>query len=279
MRLGGPIFGDFDDSESWVEQLQTHGYGAAYCPLKDGTDPDAVRAYAAAAERAGIVIAEVSAFGNNPVSPDEETRKKGIMTCQAKLALADEIGARCCVNVSGSRGDAWAGPHEDNLTPETFDLIVASVREIIDGVGPSRTCYSLEMMAWSYPDSANSYVDLLGAVDRNAFGVHLDPVNIICSPQRYFANERLIFDCFEKLGPKIKSCHAKDITLSRKLTVHLDETRPGLGFLNYHTFLRELDRLHPDTPLMLEHLKGADQYALAAEHIRSVARDAGVALR
>jgi hypothetical protein len=44
--------------------------------------------------------------------------------------------------------------------------------------------------------------------------------------------------------------------------------------LDYATFLRELDRLDPDTPLMLEHLKTPDDHHLAANHIRSVAFEA-----
>ena len=279
MRLGGPVFGDFDDPDGWVAALKDHGYGAAFCPVRDVRDVEAVRAYAEAAEKAGVVIAEVGAFGNNPISPDTETRRAGIAVCQQKLALADQIGARCCVNVAGSRGDTWAGPHADNLMPETFDLIVASVREIIDGVGPTRAFYTLEMMPWMYPDSPENCLDLVNAVDRKQFAVHLDPVNIVCSPQRYYTNGALIRDCFRQLRPYIKSCHAKDIALSDKLTVHLDEVRPGLGGLDYHTFLQELDKLSPDTPLMLEHLRGAEQYALAADHIRSVAREMGVKLK
>ena len=279
MRLGGPVFGDFDDPEGWVAAVKAHGYGAAFSPLRETDDSDAVRAYARAAEQAGLVIAEVGAFGNNPISPDEGTRRAGITACQIKLALADQIGARCCVNVAGSRGDRWAGPHADNLTPETFELIVASVREIIDGVNPTRTFYTLEMMPWAYPDSPQSYLDLIEAVDREQFAVHLDPINIVTSPQRYYTNGDLIRDCFEVLGPYIKSCHAKDIALADKLTVHLDEVRPGLGGLDYRAFLLELDRLDPDTPLMPEHLRGAEQYALAADHIRSVAREEGVKLR
>jgi sugar phosphate isomerase/epimerase len=78
-------------------------------------------------------------------------------------------------------------------------------------------------------------------------------------------------DCFAKLGPWIKSCHAKDITLAPRLTVHLDEARPGLGGLDYPTFLRELRRLDSEIPLLLEHLPNADEYVLAADYIRSIA--------
>ena len=92
-------------------------------------------------------------------------------------------------------------------------------------------------------------------------------------------NTALIEECFAKLGPDIKSCHAKDILLHNKLTVHLDEVRPGLGNLNYRTFLTELNKLDPDTPLMIEHLKGEEEYAQAATHIRSVAQEINIPLQ
>jgi len=279
MRLGAPILTPVDDPDGWIAALGRYGYSAAYCPLDDVDDMDAVRAYAAAAEKAGVVIAEAGAFGNNPISPDEAVRKKGIETCGRKLALADRIGARCCVNVTGSRGERYSGPHEDNLTPETFDRIVASVREIIDAVKPTRTYYAVETMPFIYPDSPESYLQLLKAIDRERFAVHLDPVNLTSSPQRYYNSGVLLRECFEKLGPYIRSCHAKDIALIDRLTVHMDEVPPGLGGLDYRTFLQELNRLDPDTPLMLEHLPSEEEYALGAEYIRSVARDAGVVIR
>ena len=278
MRLGGPVFGDFDTPEGWVAALKSAGYSAAFCPLRSMDDANAVRGYQKAALDADIVIAEVGAFGNNPISPDDAIRAEGIANCQAKLVLADEIGARCCVNVSGSRGESWADHHPNNLTPETFDLIVGSVREIIDAVKPTRTVYALETMPWMYPDSADSYLALIKAIDREGCGIHFDPVNIVNSPQRYYENAHLIRDCFKKLGADIVSCHAKDIVMSNKLTVHLDEIAPGQGNLDYTAFLQELDKLGPDTPIMLEHLKGAEAYADAADHVRSVGNGLGITL-
>jgi len=278
MRLGGPVFAGSSDPEVWVAAHRKHGYGAAYCPLADDADADAVRALSRAAERAGLVIAEVGAW-SNPLSPVEADRKAAAELCRRRLALADRVGARCCVNIAGSRGPKWDGPSADDLTSETFDLIVETVRAIIDGANPSRTFYTLETMPWMYPDSADSYVDLIRAIDRKQFAVHLDPVNLVCSPQRYFGNAALIRECFGKLGAHVKSCHAKDILLADRLTVHLDEVRPGLGGLDYRTFLKELDGLHPDTPLMLEHLSSEAEYDAAAAHIRAVARDAGVNIR
>jgi sugar phosphate isomerase/epimerase len=129
-----------------------------------------------------------------------------------------------------------------------------------------------------YPDSAESYLALLRAIDRTAFAVHFDPVNLICSPQRYFAAAALIRDFVDRLGPHIRSCHAKDILLQEKLTVHLDEVRPGLGGLDYAAYLRAVSMLDPETPLMLEHLSGEEEYRLAAGHVRGVARQEGISL-
>ena len=211
-------------------------------------------------------------------SPDEETRRAALSLCQTRLALADEIGARCCVNIAGSRGQKWNGPHPANLTEETFDLIVASVRSIIDAVKPKRTYYTMETMQWIFPHTPEAYLRLLRAIGRDRFAVHLDPVNLICSPEKYFHNGDLLKECFALLGPQIKSCHAKDISLAEKATVHLGEVRPGLGALDYRVFLGELDKLDPDTPLLLEHLTTAEEYALAAAHIRSTAGTLGITL-
>ena len=277
MRLGGPIFQECDNPETWVEAVRAKGYRAAFCPVSPETPSNEIEAYRQAAEQADIVIAEVGAW-SNPLASDIVTRKAALEKCKKSLELAEQIGARCCVNISGSRGEKWDGPHPDDLTRQTFDLIVVTVQEIIDAVGPQQTRYTLETMPWMYPDSADSYLGLLRAIDRPGFAAHLDPVNLINSPQHYFKNGALIRECIEKLGAYIRSCHAKDIALDNRLTLHLDEVRPGTGGLDYRTYLRELDRLDPDVPLMLEHLPSEEEYDLAAAHVRSVAQAIGCEL-
>ena len=275
--LGGPVWPAEKTPEAWVTAVKQAGYRAALCPITADADAATRRAYVLAAEKAGIVIAEVGAWSNS-LSPDPVERQAAVEKCQQSLALADEVGAVCCVNITGSRGLQWDGPHPDNLTDETFDMIVESTRQIIDAVQPVRTSYALEMMPCAYPDSPESYLKLIQAIDRRALGVHLDPVNIINSPRRYFENGRLIQECVRTLAPYLKTCHAKDIVLRDRLTVHLDEVRPGLGRLAYPTYLRELNRLPQDVPLLVEHLPDPQTYAAAAAHIRHVARDCDIEL-
>lgn len=275
LRLGGPVFGNCSDPEKWIAQLRALDYRAAYCPLRPGADDDTVKSFASAAAKADILISEVGAW-SNPLSPDPAGRKKAIAWCKGALDLADRIGALCCVNISGSRSTEWDGPHPDNLTEETFALIVDITRDIIDSVKPRRTFYTLEPMPWAYPDCIENYERLIAAIDRPRFAVHLDPVNLISNPQLYYDNGAFIRECFARLGPYIKGCHGKDTQIISELTVSLKEVRPGLGHLDYRTFLRELARLDADIPLMLEHLDSAEEYAQAATYVRSIAEETGV---
>jgi len=269
MRLGGPILEKSTDPESWIAAVLRSSYTAAYAPVEPGPD-DQAAAYARVAQKAGIIIGEVGAW-SNPIDSDPIKAREAIVKCQTCLDLAERLNARCCVNIVGSRNPAkWDGPHPTNFSRETFDMIVETTREIIDAVKPTRTFYALETMPWIFPSSADEYLELIRAVDRPGMGVHLDPVNMINSPSRYFDNAAFIRDCFARLGPYIKSCHAKDIILREQLTVHLDECRPGTGFLDYGVYLLELSKLDRDTTIFLEHLP-SEEYPAAAKYIREVA--------
>src|SRR3990172_2158983 len=141
MRLGGPVY-DYASPDEWTAALRAAGYRAAYCPVAAGADSAVVRAYAEAAPPAG----------------------NGSFPGRAQLARGDEIGARCGVNIAGSTSEKWDGPDAGNLTPATFDLIVETVRSIIDAVQPRRTVYALETMPWAYPDTVDSYLALIEAI-------------------------------------------------------------------------------------------------------------------
>jgi sugar phosphate isomerase/epimerase len=278
IRLGGPVFEKADDPDSWVAALRRLNYSTTFCPAGPATPSDVVAAFRRAAERADILIAEVGAW-SNPISRDTAERSKAIAHCQRCLALAEEIGASCCVNIAGSRGEKWDGPDKANDSPETFDLIVETVRQIIDAVKPTHTAYALETMPWIAPDSPDSYLALLKAVDRKGFAVHLDPVNMINCPTRAYHTGDFLRECFAKLGPHIRCCHAKDISFASRLTVHLDECAPGEGILDYPVFLQELSKLNRDVPVILEHMKTAEEYEKAANYIRGVATNIGVKIK
>ena len=68
----------------------------------------------------------------------------------------------------------------------------------------------------------------------------------------------------------------KDIILRSNLTTHLDVVVPGQGGLDYGVYLKELSKLAPDIPLMMEHMAKPEEYRAAAAHIRKVAAGKGL---
>ena len=274
IRLGGPVPGNFSDPVDWIKIVKKLGYSAAYCPVQPGTSAELTRSFRTEAKRNNIIIAEAGVW-NNMLHEDELLRKENIEKNIEALHMADEIGAECCVNISGARGEVWDGPYPGNYSKDTFDLIVETVRHIIDQVKPVSAFYTLEPMPYMLPDSPDSYIELIKAVNRKQFAAHLDPVNMISSPRRYFNNAAFLKECFQKLGPYLKSIHAKDIIILPELTVHLEERRPGLGSLDYAVFLKEASRFK-DIPFMMEHLETQDDYILAANYIRSTGEKNGI---
>jgi sugar phosphate isomerase/epimerase len=274
VRLGGPVPGKFDDPVQWVKAVKSLGYSAAVCPVQPGAPSELVKSFSSEAKRNNILISEVGVW-NNMFDPDKVAREAAINKNIVSLQLADEIGACCCVNISGAKGKIWDGPYTGNYLKETFDGIVETVRNIIDQAKPKNTFYTLEPMPYMLPDSPDTYLQLIKAINRDRFAVHLDPVNMVSSPQRYFNNAAFLRECFSKLGPYIKSVHAKDITIMPELTVHLEERRPGLGSLDYGVFLGEMSKLK-DIPMMMEHLDKQEDYLLAAQFIRKTGAETGI---
>jgi sugar phosphate isomerase/epimerase len=194
-----------------------------------------------------------------------------------RCALAEAVAARCCVDIAGSYNpDVWYGPNPKNLSREFFDATVQNCRTIIDSVKPKRTKFAIEMMGWNLPDGPDSYLDLIKAVDRPAFGVHLDICNGINSPRRFYENGKYIDECFAKLGHHIASCHAKDLKWVVELNVHFLEVVPGRGQIDYRKYLYGVASLPAQVPLMLEHLKTPEEYEEGRQYIKNVGNSAGI---
>lgn len=278
MRLGGPVFVDSEDPEQIARAHRARGYRGGYCPHVELEDKERIRAIREAFAKHDVTIAEVGVW-NNLLEADGAKRKANLTAMKRALALADEVGALCCVNIAGSRNpELWAGPNAGNLTKDSFDAIVANGREIIDEVKPKRAKLTFEMMPWCFPDSADSYLDLIKAIARPGFAVHLDIVNIISSPRAYFDTTTIIRECFAKLGPHILACHLKDIRLQGALTTHLDEVLVGEGGFDIATYLQEADRLPQEPPMLLEHLQTPEEYEQARQYVVELAGRIGVGL-
>jgi sugar phosphate isomerase/epimerase len=277
IRLGGPVFLKSSDPRELAREHRRLGYSAAYCPEAKVEETERVREIEKAFAAEKVVIAEVGAWVNM-LDPDPAKRAKNLRYVTERLALAEAVGARCCPDIAGSYNPTvWYGPHPKNLSQEFFDATVENCRRVIDEVKPKRTRFTIEMMGWSLPDGPEAYLKLIRAVDRSGFAVHMDVCNGINSPSKFYRSGEFISECFRTLGSWIASCHAKDLQWITELNVHFLEVVPGRGEVDYRTYLTELSKLAIDAPLMLEHLKTAEEYEEGKRYIMKVGSELGLA--
>lgn len=276
IRLGGPVFQKLDDPRELAREHRRLGYSAAYCPAVQPGDGARLRAIEAGFAAENVVLAEVGVWVNL-LDADPALRQANLRKVSDGLAVADETGTRCCVDIVGSYNPKyWDGPDPRNVSRECFDAAVENARTIIDAVKPKRAKFCYEMMGWTVPDSPDSYLKLIRAVDRPAFGVHIDVCNVINSPGRFYRNAEVIRECFDKLGRWILSCHAKDLEWIKEMNVHFQEVVPGRGQVDYRAYLAAIAALPHQAPLMLEHLKSAAEYAEGAAYIKKTGAAAGL---
>lgn len=272
MRIGGNILLPYEHPDEWLKIVRDLGYSTVLSPVKkENATEEEIKAYVTHARQHNITIGEVGVW-NNPMALDADVRKEAIDYCIRRLHLADELGANCCVNIAGARGEGWASLYEDNYTDDTYALVVDTIREIIDAVKPTRTFYTIESMPWMVPDSPEQYLKLLKDVDRSAFGVHLDFVNMINSPKKYAQRDAFIKSCFDLLGPHIKSIHLKDIKFTEVIPCHLEECQPGYGDLNFGKILQWCEGVDTDISVFVEHMSQQEDYKQAVKYIRDIAK-------
>lgn len=276
IRLGGPVFEKSKEPEALALGHRKLGYRAAYCPPVGLDQPEAIRDFTAAYAKHDVVIAEVGRWVNM-LDADAAKRAENIKKVTDGLALAEALAARCCVDIAGSFNEkVWYGPHPKNFSPEFFDAAVENARKIIDAVKPKRAKFCYEMMGWALPDTPDAYLRLIKAIDRPGFGVHLDVCNAVNSPEKFYNNAALIDECFDKLGAHIVSCHAKDLTWDVEMNVHFREVVIGKGEIDYTRYLKRLAALPGDVPLMIEHMKGPEEYDASRQHVFAVGKKNGV---
>lgn len=279
MRIGGSVEKPYHSPQEWLGYVQELNYSAVVFPVDSSAPVDLRREYLQCARDHDLLIGEVGIW-RNCFASDPKAREEAIAYSMRQLELAEDVGARCCVNISGSCSELWDAYHPDNYLPETYDLIVETTQKIIDAVQPKHTFFTLEPMPWMYPDSPEQYLQLMKDVDRKAFAVHLDFANMINSLERYHNSSEFITHCFELLGANIRSIHAKDVLLAaEKLPLCIEEIMPGQGSIDFKLVLRLAHQLGDDTPVFVEHLKGHEEYMQASSYIRNMALAAGVPVK
>ncbi len=270
MYLGVSSSLEHSTPQEWAAKHKSLGLQAVNFPVDFTAGEDKYMSYKEAADEAGLMIAEVGVW-RNTLAADPQERAKWTDYAIEQLRMADRIGARCCVNVVGTPyGPRWDGGYRGNFSKELWEMAVRMIQQIIDTAQPVNTRFSIESMPWMIPGSPDEYLRLLEDVNRPQFGVHLDIVNMITSPERYFFNDRFIDECFAKLGGQICSCHLKDIRLKEEYTFQLEECACGEGSLDMRRYIDAATAQDERMPMIIEHLGSDSEYEASVRYVRSL---------
>ncbi|MBR0118237.1 MAG: TIM barrel protein [Prevotella sp.] len=268
MYLGISSSLEHGSPEEWANKHKALGLKAVVFPVCCDDGEETIMAYKKAADEVGLTIAEVGVWRNTlAAAPDE--RKRWIDYAIRQLRMADAIGATCCVNVVGTPyGARWDGGYRDNFSKELWDMAVGMIRQVIDAVRPVHAKFCIESMPWMIPSSPDEYLRLIEDVDRSEFGTHLDVVNMITSPRRYFYNDDFLEECFQKLHGTIVSCHLKDILLKQEYTFQLQECACGEGTLDIERYARLANAEDNRMPMIIEHLTTDEEYEASVRYVK-----------
>ena len=268
MRLGVSSSLTVSSPKEWAKAHSDLGLKSVVFPLNCEAPDSLVDEYVQAAKEYDLLIAEVGIWRNG-LSKDQAERKKNIDYSIGQLRLADRIGAKCCVNVAGTTGPIWDGGYKENFSKELWDETVKTVRTIIDAVNPTNTYFSLEPMPWMIPTGPEEYLKLIEDVDRERFAVHMDIINMINCPDRYFFHDDFLDKTFGLLKDKIRSCHLKDILLLDDFTFQLRECACGEGTFNLEKYTSLATDIDPDMPMIIEHLNSDEEYVKSVKYVQN----------
>ena len=254
--------------QEWAARMKELGCGSVVFPVDYLAGEKVIESYCKAAKEQGLVIAEVGVW-RNVLACDKDKREEAVQYAIGQLRMAEEIEAICCVNVAGNlAGPRWDGGYRENFNREAWDRTVESIQMIIDTVNPVHTKYAIESMPWMIPTGPEEYLRLIKDVDRSSFGVHLDIVNMITDPKRYFFNDEFMRKCFLLLQGRICSCHVKDVKLREEYTFQLEEISCGEGMLNLELYVQLAEEENPTMPMIIEHLHSDEEYIKSLQYVQ-----------
>ncbi|MSS71154.1 MAG: sugar phosphate isomerase/epimerase [Candidatus Latescibacteria bacterium] len=223
----------------------------------------------------GLRMYQTTGYWQCLIHPDEGQRWQAVHTLQEALRVAGDIGARGIDTGPGSMSPTgpW-NPHPDNWNPGSREQLIKSLRECAKAAEDQDVFLSLEGHQLVTLEDADVMREVLDAVGSPYVRCDFDPVNWI-TLKTVFQTGPAIDQMVDALDHRIVSAHAKDIVIEDRLTLHLETVPAGRGLLDYRTFLRRLEALDPEYPVIVEAAGEKDLPEVSA-FLRRTAEEGGI---
>jgi sugar phosphate isomerase/epimerase len=200
----------------------------------------------------GLRMYQSTGFWQNLVNPDETQRAQAVRVLRGAIQLAGWMGCRGIDTGPGSmnpRGP-WF-PHPYNWTPPARAQLIKSLKECAPVAEASGVYLSMEGHQLVTLESAEVTAAILDAVNSPWVTCDYDSANWLTLKEA-FDPTPAINRHFDVLGKRIVSCHAKDVWLEDKLSIHIQDGCPGKGNLDFRTVITRMEALSPEYPVLPE---------------------------
>ena len=223
---------------------------------------------------ANLPVVAVSGY-TNLVHPDPEKRKRNVSGLKRILQFARDLGSPYVVSETGTYNaeSDWVWD-PNNGTEEAYQEVATQIEGLAKFAYEHGAVFLVENYVNNVIGSVDRLARLFADIDHPGLGLLLDPTN-------YFTDTNIgrvddeINRIFDTLGPRVKLAHAKDCkpaedTSEKHADIDATEAHsfrgsgavelpaPGLGILNYDLYLQRLYKLHPNIPIIIEHLDESD---------------------
>jgi sugar phosphate isomerase/epimerase len=284
MKIGllGLVWSDWTDVDynkiRWAAELGFHGVGAHLTvPASSITDELAEHVRKTFADQKMPLL---QVWGPYPciISPDESIRKAGVEGARDLVKMAVKLGIResgVRPTSLNPRGD-WF-PHRDNHKPETEDLLIKSLVEILQTAEDNDIDIVLETHITTTLNSAQTIRRVIERTGSNRLKLNLDPCNFVGDLQTAYNPAPMINDLFDVLGDYIATVHVKDYYLGEHFVVHISEAVVGTGIMDFDTVLTRAQRANPNGYVVIEHLP-VNLIPLAKQNLTQKIKDLGLPL-
>ncbi|MFW6164509.1 MAG: sugar phosphate isomerase/epimerase family protein, partial [Planctomycetota bacterium] len=269
--------------ESWADlagrasRLGFRGVAVPFDPAWTDADLLVIRQ---ACDEVGIRVDEL-ACPCNLVTPRDEEAKEVFEQLQQALEAGAILNCDHVVTTTGSRHpdpSAARAPHRDNWSDATWDLLVRRIWALLEAVEDIGVCLCLEPTVTSTLNSLDQLADLTADASSVRVRIVLDPAAIF-TPLAARHPRLALAEIFGRLTDTIVLARATDVALIEAgPEPTLEPVTLGQGALDYVTYLKLLDALELDTPLVVKRQPTDEAYEAAHQFLAAQAREAGVAL-
>ncbi|MFC5651178.1 sugar phosphate isomerase/epimerase family protein [Paenibacillus solisilvae] len=223
---------------------------------------------------ANLPIVCISGY-TNIIHPDPVKRAENIFNLKKLLEFARDLGSPYVISETGTYNTEsdWVWDPK-NGTEEAYEEVCRQLEDLAKFAYEHGSMFLVENYVNNVIGSVDQLARLFSDVSHPGLGLLMDPTNYFTDMNICHVDEELD-RIFNILGDKIKIAHAKDckpaLDISEKhASIDASESHtfrgagavelpaPGLGILNYDLYLKRLSKLHPNIPIIIEHLDEAD---------------------